>query len=122
MALVVGSVSFTDSHSRERMTDPEIQAVKQHVTLVADRALMVPDAPRSARVEVTLQDGRTVSHFNRHPPGTKENPVDTASLNAKMRDLMEPVLGVNRTQAVIEHINSLEDLREVRGLRTSLTL
>lgn len=122
MALVEGGVSFADSHSRERMADPEIQAVKQHVTLVADKALMVPDAPRSARVEVTLQDGRTVSHFTRHPPGTKENPVDTASLNAKVRDLMEPVLGADRTQAVIEHVNSLEDLKNVRELRAFLTL
>ncbi len=49
------------------------------------RSLMDPAAPRSGRVEVTLEDGRTVSHFTRHAPGTKENPMDTESVNAKAR-------------------------------------
>lgn len=122
MALVDGAVSFVDSHSHERMADPQVRAVREHVTLVADRALMDPDAPRSARVEVTLQDGRTVAHFTRHPPGTKENPLDTVGVNAKVRDLMVPVLGADRTEAIIERINSLEDLRDMRELRAFLTL
>ena len=80
--------------------------------LVADRALMDPAAPRSGRVEVTLRDGRTVSHFTRHAPGTKENPLDTAGVNAKARSLMAPVLGARRTAAVIERVNALESARE----------
>ena len=35
--------------------------VKRQVELVADRALMDPAAPRSARIEVRLRDGRTVT-------------------------------------------------------------
>jgi len=122
LALVEGEVSFEDSHSHARMADPQVLAAKQRVSLVADRSLMDPDAPRSARVEVTLQDGRTVSHFTRHPPGTKENPLDTAGVNAKVRDLMAPVLGRERTEAVIERINSLEELDDMRALRPLLTL
>jgi 2-methylcitrate dehydratase PrpD len=122
LALVEGGVSFEDSHSHERMADPRVRAVKEHVTLVADRGLMDPEAPRSARVEVTLRDGRTVSHFTRHPPGTKENPLDTAGVNAKVRDLMAPVLGADRTEAVIERVNSLEEVRDLRDLRAFLTV
>ena len=70
LALVDGTVSFEDSHSYERMKDPEVCAVKERVQLIADRALMDRAAPRSGRVEVTLKDGRTVSHFTRHAPGT----------------------------------------------------
>ena len=33
-----------------------------------------------------MRDGRTVSHFTRHAPGTKENPLDTAGVNAKARE------------------------------------
>ena len=88
MALVDGTVSFEDSHSYERMADPQVRAVKERVQLVADRALMDPEAPRSGCVEVTLRDGRTVSHFTRHAPGTKENPLDTERVNAKARGLM----------------------------------
>jgi len=121
LALVEGGVSFEDSHSHERMADPQIRAVKERVRLVADRALMDPSAPRSAHVEVTLRDGRKVTHFTRHAPGTKENPLDTADVNAKVRDLMEPVLGAQRTEALIEQINSLEGLGDVRKLRALLT-
>ena len=85
LALVDGSVSFEDSHSYERMADPSVRAVKERVQLVADRALMDPAAPRSGRVEVKLRDGRTVSHFTRHAPGTKENPMDTERVNEKAR-------------------------------------
>ncbi len=122
VALVDGAVSFSDSHSRERMADPQIRAVKERVQLVGDRALMVPDAPRSGFVEVTLRDGRTVSHFTRFPPGTKENPLDTEGVNAKVRDLMAPVLGTQRTEALIQRVNALEELGNVRELRPLLTV
>ena len=120
LALVAGGVSFEDSHSYERMADPTVRAVKERVQLIADRELMDPAAPRSGRVEVKLRDGRTVSHFTRHAPGTKENPMDTQSVNEKARHLMAPVLGDERTAEVIRHVNSLEELDDMRALRPFL--
>ena len=110
IALVDGGVSFEDSHSYERMADPKVRAVKERVQLIADRELMDPAAPRSGRVEVKLRDGRTVSHFTRHAPGTKENPMDTQSVSEKARHLMAPVLGDERTEEVIRRVNALEEL------------
>ncbi len=121
VALIDGGVSFEMSHSRERMLDPQVRAVKERVRLVGDRALMVRDAPRSGFVEATLRDGRKVSHFTRHAPGTKENPLDTEAVNAKVRGLMAPVLGAERTEAVIRRVNTLEQVANVRELRTLLT-
>ena len=120
LALVQGAVSFEDSHSYERMKDPEILAAKARVRLIADAKLMDPAAPRSGLVEVTLRDGRTVSHFTRHAPGTKENPMDTERVNAKARDLIEPVLGARRTEELIRRVNALEALEDVRELRPFL--
>jgi 2-methylcitrate dehydratase PrpD len=91
--------------------------VKERVKLIADPKLMDPAAPRSGLVEVTLRDGRTVSHFTRHAPGTKENPMDTQSVNAKARLLMEPVLGAEQTEGVIRRVNAAEALDDVRELR-----
>src|SRR5438876_6412178 len=119
-ALIDGTLSFDASHSYERMRDPQVLAVKKRVQLVADRTLMDPAAPRSGRVDVTLRDGRTVSHFTRHAPGTKENPLDTAGVTAKARELMMPVIGARRTNAVIERVNTLEHLRSVRELASLL--
>jgi len=120
VALVNGTVSFSDSHSYERMADPKVRAAKERVQLIADPKLMDPAAPRSGLVEVTLRDGRTVTHFTRHAPGTKENPMDTESVNAKARLLMEPVLGAGQTEGVIRRVNAAEELDNVRELRRFL--
>ena len=67
-------------------------------------------------MEVTLRDGRTVSHFTRYAPGSKENPLDTAGVAAKARGLMAPVLGAAKTEALIERVMKLDDLKSVRDL------
>ena len=116
VGLLDGGVSFADSYSHERMKDPRVLAVKARIQLVADRTLMDPAAPRSGAVEMTLRDGRKVSHFTRHAPGTKENPLQTEGVNAKVRDLMAPVLGAERTDAVIRRVNALEDVEDIGAL------
>ena len=68
-----------------------------------------------------LHDGRTVTHFTRHAPGTKENPLDTESVSAKARILMEPVLGTSKTEELIRRVNAAESIANVRELRPFLT-
>jgi 2-methylcitrate dehydratase PrpD len=121
LALVKGAVSFVDSHDAALLHDPVLMAQRAKVQLVGDQALMDPAAPRSALVEVTLADGKTVSHFTKFPPGTKENPLDTEAVNAKSRDLMAPVLGREKTEALIERINRLETVEDIRTLRSLVT-
>ena len=101
VALMDGEVTFESTHAYERMSDPATLAVKDRVTLIADEELMDPSAPRSGKVTALLNDGRTVEHFTPHAYGTKENPMSTEDVNAKVRSLLEPVLGTRRTEAVI---------------------
>jgi 2-methylcitrate dehydratase PrpD len=122
VGLIDGTISFEDSHSQARMKDPQVLAVRERVELVADRGLLDPDAPRSGRVDVTLRDGRTVTHFTRHPPGTKENPLDTNGVNEKARGLIEPVLGRQRTSEIIAMVNQLESVGNIRDLVRLLTV
>ena len=121
LALIKGAVSFADSHDIALMRDPAIRAERAKITVVPDAALMDPAAPRGAIVEVTMTDGRVLSHHTRFPPGTKENPLDTEAVNAKARDLMQPVLGQSKTAQLIEMINTLERLGDVRDLQPLLT-
>jgi len=122
VALIDGAVSFSASHSHERMSDPHVRAVMERVQLVADRKLVDPAAPRSALMEVTRTDGLRVNHFTKYPPGTKENPLSTEGLNAKVTELMEPVLGAERTKQLIQRVNELEEVREMRDLRPLFTV
>jgi 2-methylcitrate dehydratase PrpD len=119
-ALVDGGVSFEKSHSREHMSNPQISSIMKRVQVVGDPKLNDPAAPRSGLVEVTLKDGNTVTHFTRFPPGTKENPLDDEGMKAKARDLMMPVLGPAKTEAVLKQVNHLENVANVRDLVRSL--
>jgi 2-methylcitrate dehydratase PrpD len=121
VTLVDGQLTFESSHSYERMKDPRVLAVQKRVQLVADSALMDPAAPRSGRVEVTLRDGRTVSHFTRHAPGTRESPLDARAVDEKARSLIAPVLGASRAGAIITRVRSLESLANVRELMKLLS-
>lgn len=122
VALVKGAVSFADSHDMALMRDPQMIAQRRKVNVVGDKALDDPAAPRGARVDVTLADGRTFSHTTRFPPGTKENPLSVDSVNDKARDLMTPVLGKSRTERLIAQVNRLEAVRDINALRASLTV
>ena len=90
------------------------------VTLAGDKALMDPAAPRGAVVEVTLTDGKKVEHFTKYPPGTKENPLSPEQVAAKARDLMAPVLGREKTERLIQRIQHLDAVRDIRELRELL--
>jgi 2-methylcitrate dehydratase PrpD len=122
IALVRGAVSFVDSHDLALMHDPVIAAQRAKVTVVADQSLMDPLAPRGGIVEVTLADGRKVSHFTKFPPGTRENPLSKEGVNAKARDLMSPVLGNEKTERLIAAINGLESVGDIRSLRALITI
>ena len=121
VALVDGTINFENSHSFERMSEPAIVAARQRVELVADPDLVVLEAPRSGFVEVTTRDGRQVSLFVPHAPGTPENPLDTEAVASKARELMAPILGNAKTEALIEQVSVLEELGDVRGLRPLLS-
>ena len=57
-----------------------------------------------------------------HAPGTQENPLDTEGVAAKARELMAPILGDTRTERLIEQVDRLEELDDVRELRALLTV
>jgi len=121
VALVKGAVSFVDSHDVGLMHDPVILEQRKKITITPDAALMDPAAPRGAIVEVTMMDGSTVSHFTRFPPGTKENPLSVEAVNSKARDLMVPVLGVEKTEKLIALVNRLETVGGVGELMGLVT-
>jgi 2-methylcitrate dehydratase PrpD len=117
IALVKGQVSFVDSHDASLMKDPQLLAQRAKIKVIADPALDDPEAPRGAKVTVTLTDGTTVTHLTRFPSGTKENPLSVASVNAKVRDLIVPVIGSERAERLISQINNLESIKDMAALR-----
>jgi 2-methylcitrate dehydratase PrpD len=103
------------------MRQPEIMAQIAKVKVVADQALMDPAAPRGAIVTVTTNGGQQFQHFTKYPPGTAENPMSPDDVADKARDLMGPVLGSQKTEALIKAIMQLETLKNIRQLRGLIT-
>ena len=117
VAVVDGYIDFENSHSFERMSDPEVLAVKERIEYIADPELAVVEAPRSGFVQITLTDGQQADLFVSHAPGTPENPLDTEAVNEKVRTLVAPILGDDRTETLIDRINNIEDIDNIQELR-----
>ncbi len=110
-ALVDGAghdAQFTDA----KVLDPTIAAVRRLVTAVVDQA--IPE--HEAFVTIRLTDGQSVSAHIAHASGSPENPLSDATLDAKFRAIVEPVLGASRSEQVLDLARHLDTAPDVRGL------
>ena len=120
VALLDGDVSFEAAHDVERMSDPEIQAMKKKITLVADPEMTRCLPKRHAIVELTTTNGQTLSQEVETFRGSADNPPTTEEVEEKAADLLEPVLGGLRARQLMETVRQLESLSSVRELMTLL--
>ena len=121
VALIDGGISFEAAHSFERMSDPQIMALRSKITLIGDEALSNVDPMSQSIVEVTRPDGSTVQEHVVSFKGKAENPLTTEEVVAKATDLIEPIFGKSQTQELIDAINNLETVGKVRELRPLLS-
>jgi 2-methylcitrate dehydratase PrpD len=118
--LVDKTASFKSAHDTARMKDPAILRQRAKVQLIKDADLERLMPRREAVVEVTLTDGKVVSDRVGNVRGTMENPMTRDEIIAKARDLMTPVLGASKCQALIDRVFDLESVRNVTQLRPLL--
>jgi 2-methylcitrate dehydratase PrpD len=111
------TVTFKSAHDKPRMTDATIQKHRAKVQLVGDEALERFMPRRAGIVEVTTNDGKTVTERVDDVRGTAENPMSREEVIAKARDLIVPVLGAQTFDKLVARIFDLERLRSVRELR-----
>jgi 2-methylcitrate dehydratase PrpD len=114
------TASFAAAHDKPRMSDPAVLRERAKVQLIGDDELEARLPRREAIVEVTLNDGTTLSEHVTAVRGTAENPMPREEVVAKARDLMAPVLGAANTATLIEKVLSLENVKDIRELRSLL--
>jgi 2-methylcitrate dehydratase PrpD len=115
--LVDRTVTFKSAHDKARMTDATILKHRAKVQLVGDEALEKFMPRRAGIVEVTTNDGKTVTERVDDVRGTAENPMSRDEVIAKARDLIVPVLGAKTFDTLVARVFDLEHLRSVRELR-----
>jgi 2-methylcitrate dehydratase PrpD len=111
------TVTFKSAHDKARMTDAATLKHRAKVQLAGDEALERFMPRRAGIVEVTTNDGRTLTERVDDVRGTAENPMTRDEVIAKARDLITPVLGVQTFDSLVARIFDLEHLRSVRELR-----
>ena len=68
-------------------------------------------------MEITLTDGRKLNHQTMAAKGSYENPLTRAEEEEKALDLLAPVLGRKRSDALLAALWNFENIRDVRSLR-----
>ena len=102
----------TDELAPEVLARPDVVELRDRVKVVADSALGKQDAD----VELTLVSGRTLAIEVRGNRGTPAAPLDDDELGAKFRELVEPVLGPERTERLLATCWRVDELPDVSVL------
>ena len=116
--LLDGNVTFKSAHDYARMKDPRVLKLRRdRIETVGDDTLA--DAQRRWRcvMEITLKDGRKLTHQTMAAKGVFENPLTRDEIARKALDLIVPVLGKQRSQTLITALFNIEAIKDVRALR-----
>ena len=68
---------------------------------------------RSARVAITLNDGRVLSHFQPTRKGDPEMPLSDAELEAKFFELSEPAIGTQAARGLLARLWRIDSTDDV---------
>jgi 2-methylcitrate dehydratase PrpD len=114
--LVRGSADVTAFYP-EQIADPQTRELARAVEVVGNTEMSLRryDYPAS-KVAVTLKDGRTLEESVTAQRGDARNPVTRDELVAKFRFLVAETLGESKAQKVIDTVDSLDSLGNVREL------
>ena len=118
--LLDGTLTFTSAHDRARMSDPAVLAIRKRVRLLGDDALSRAMPTRQGIVELTLNDGRTLTHHTFAVRGTPGNSMTWSEVREKCHDLIAPITGAARVDELCATVRKLEHLSDMRLLRPLL--
>jgi 2-methylcitrate dehydratase len=110
-----------ESFDDEKLHDPIIRALLPKIKVVADEEIdsLFPRVKR-ARVTITLEDGRCLTHQTDVAKGDPADPLSDGEVDAKFRANGRTLLPPDRLDGIIDTIRKLEDLRDLRNLLTLL--
>lgn len=115
--LLDGKMNYQSAHDYARMKDPKVLAIRKRVEAMGDPELDDPLRCWRCAMEITLEDGRKLTHRTMAAKGWFENPITHAEMEEKALDLIVPVLGKRRAQALMAALWNFDRIKNVRSLR-----
>ncbi|MDJ0949081.1 MAG: MmgE/PrpD family protein [Alphaproteobacteria bacterium] len=118
---IVNDSSGVESFRIDTVRNARIQALAKRVTVTEDPALTAKmPARRPARVRISLTDGSTLSAEAEINRGDSEDPYGPDELAAKFTEMLVPVWGVARTEALYAACLDLPAVADIRTLTAPL--
>ncbi len=111
VALLDGAITPA-SMAEPRIRDPETLRVARLVTCRIAPDADLPD--QRGRVSITLHDGRTFEHQQKHIEGTPEHPASVDAIVRKFRVNATPQIGEQRAARLEQSHLQLEDVADLR--------
>ncbi|HMH51117.1 MAG TPA: MmgE/PrpD family protein [Candidatus Acidoferrum sp.] len=105
------------------VADPRLHRMAARVEIGSDPA-MNPRGPAdypTAVVTVALRDGRTLTDATTVVRGDSAAPADLGEIIEKFETLAEPILGAARARAVVEAVDRIDELKNIRDLTSLLS-
>ena len=120
--LLDGKLDFEAAHAYERMADPKVLEVQRRVNLIEDLRFTAEEKKQPGLVRIHLADGRTLEKYVPVFKGKAENPMNREEVAVKTLDLIQDILGKDRSDVLLRMIWGLEKMGSVRELRPLLAL
>jgi 2-methylcitrate dehydratase PrpD len=118
-ALVHGNVRI-EAFTPARLADSVVQALMQRVDVTLDEQCAADfPARRSARVAITLKDGRVLRRYQATRKGDPDAPLSDAELTDKYYELATPAIGRTAAAALLARLWALDQQRDVRFAATA---
>jgi 2-methylcitrate dehydratase PrpD len=104
-----------EDFSDEGVQSPDILAVTAKVSVAVDPALRRADKIEPTRVEITTNDGRTVSKVVENPLGSPERPLSFDDCARKFRDCAG-ALKDDQLDGIIDLVSRLETVEDISAI------
>ncbi|MBV7484208.1 MmgE/PrpD family protein [Bordetella sp. BOR01] len=107
-ALIDGSVRLA-AYDPPRLKDPLMLALMKRISVVVDPGIdRAFPGQRTARVEITMADGRCFEHIQAHRKGDPEEPLTDAELHDKFMELSSPTIGTGNAKMLLARLCAIE--------------
>ena len=114
--LLDGKLTFESAHDYERFENPRVLALKERVQLIGDPEMERLGPRFQGQVEVTFKNGESLREHVANCRGRPENPMNPEEVEKKAAWLMEPVLGKDNVDRIIDAIRAIEKVSSTRDL------
>jgi 2-methylcitrate dehydratase PrpD len=115
-AIIDGRV-FIDAFTDSAVRDPNVLKLAERIQMRLDNNLPSRDlGSRPCRVTLRLKNGQTYSREVQHSKGGPEAPMTADELKGKFTDCARQTLSESATKRVLEDLDRLETLKDIRPL------